>query len=151
MTLRLRIATAADLPAIIAIIQDDTLGRARETDDPAPYAAAFARIEASPNDTLFVAIDDADVIVGCFELSAIPGLSRQGMTRGQIESVRIRTDRRGRGYGAAMMALAEAEARRRGCGLMQLSTSVDRVDAHRFYERLGYAATHKGMKKLLSG
>mgnify|MGYP001804851962 CR=1 FL=1 len=149
MTLRLRLATRADLEEIVDLIRDDDIGGSRETEDLAPYAAALAEIEASERDALYVAVDRDEAIVGAFELSVIPGLSRQGLTRGQIESVRIASHRRGEGLGAQMMALAEAEAARLGCGLMQLTSGVDRIAAHRFYERLGYEATHKGMKKRL--
>jgi len=147
VNLRLRLAAAEDLPAILALLRDDPIGRGRETEDPAAYRRAFNAIAASPNDFLFLAVDGEDVVVGCFQLTVIPGLSRQGATRGQIESVRVAEDRRSQGVGAAMMALAEAEARRRGCALMQFTTAVDRIDAHRFYAQLGYAPSHVGMKK----
>lgn len=149
MTPRVRVATAADLPAIVDLLREDILGRRRETDDPAPYARAFARIEDRAGDALYVAVDGDDAVIGCFQMTILFCLSRRGAIRAQIESVRVSPDRRGAGVGAAMMAFAEAEARRAGCALIQLTTDAARPDAHRFYERLGYTASHQGMKKLL--
>jgi ribosomal protein S18 acetylase RimI-like enzyme len=148
-TLLIRDAVASDLPAIVALLADDPFGREREAVplDPA-YARALAAIEADPNNRQLVAIEGGD-IVGCFQLTFIPGLGRRGRWRAQIESVRVATDRRGGGRGAAMMAWAIDRARERGCALVQLTTDKRRDDAHRFYRRLGFVATHEGMKLLL--
>jgi ribosomal protein S18 acetylase RimI-like enzyme len=145
MPLTMRAATAADLPAILQLLADDQLGKNRETAVEAPYRAAFDAIAADPNQELIVAEQDGRV-AGCFQLSFIPGLSRQGMWRAQIESVRIDSASRGQGAGQAMMEWAIARSRERGCGLMQLATDKRRTDAHRFYARLGFVASHEGMK-----
>ncbi len=109
------------------------------------YAIAFDAIEADPNQLLIVGDDDG-AIVGCLQLSFIPGLSLQGTLRGQIESVRIASDRRGSGLGHAMLEWAIAECRRRGCGLVQLTMNKSRGEALRFYQSLGFTATHEGFK-----
>ena len=131
------------------MLADDMLGAGRETGtvDPA-YLAAFRAIQAEPNCRKLVAVLDGR-IVGCFQLNLLPGLGRRGSWRAQIESVRVVQDRRNAGIGAAMMGWAIAEARRRGCGLVQLTTDKRRGDAHRFYRRLGFEATHEGMKLIL--
>lgn len=141
-----RPATAADLPAIVAMLADDMLGAAREgdPDDPA-YRAAFAAIMADPNELLAVAeIDGAPA--GCLQIGFIPGLSRKGAWRGQIEGVRVAAPWRGRGVGAAMIRWAVEQCRARGCATVQLTTDKRRTDAHRFYARLGFVASHEGMK-----
>jgi GNAT superfamily N-acetyltransferase len=144
----LRRVTEADLPEVVRLLADDPLGRDRETADPAPYRRAFALIDADPAQLLVVAVDGADV-VGTMQLSFIPGLSRQGALRAQVEAVRVRAGDRNRGLGAAMIGWAVEEARRRGCALVELTTDKSREDAHRFYERLGFVASHQGMKLLL--
>ncbi|WP_344173684.1 GNAT family N-acetyltransferase [Pilimelia columellifera] len=143
----LRRATEADLPAIIGLLTDDPLGAAR--DDPsrlAPYRAAFTAIDADRSQLLVVAFSPAQALVGVFQLTFIPGLSRGGATRVQIESVRVHTDQRGGGLGAAMMRWAVAEASARGCALVQLTSDRSRADAHRFYRRLGFVDSHLGYK-----
>lgn len=141
----MRRATAADLDAIVALLADDMLGAGREKPGDPAYAAAFAAIEADPNQLLAVA-EEAGRVVGCLQLSFIPGLSRLGMWRGQIESVRIAASHRGAGLGRRMFEWAIGECRARGCGLVQLTTDKARPDARRFYESLGFAASHEGMK-----
>lgn len=147
----LRRATAADLEAIVALLADDVLGRARENPgsplDPC-YAEAFAAIERDPNQLLAVA-EEGGAIVGCLQLSFIPGLSRRGLWRGQIESVRVASSRRGGGLGRKLFDWAIEECRRRGCGLVQLTTDKQRPEARRFYESLGFVASHEGMKLAL--
>jgi GNAT superfamily N-acetyltransferase len=145
MDVTMRTAVAADLPAILRLLADDPLGKARETAVDESYQAAFAAIAADPNHEMVVAELDGRV-VGCFQLSFIPGLSRRGAWRAQIESVRIDSALRGRGAGQAMMDWAIARARARGCALVQLTTDKRRPDAHRFYARLGFVASHEGMK-----
>jgi ribosomal protein S18 acetylase RimI-like enzyme len=143
-----RTATESDLPAIVSMIADDQLGQARD-DARLPldrrYLDAFAAIERDPNQRLVVAERDGAVI-GCMQITFIPGLSRRGAWRGQIESVRVARALRGGGIGRAMFEWAIAECRRRGCSLVQLYTDKSRADAHRFYERLGFKASHEGMK-----
>lgn len=148
-----RKASSVDLPAIIVLLSDDPLGATREvaseTIDQA-YLDAFAAIEADSNQLLVVAVDDCDGVIGCLQLSFIPGLSRTGMWRGQIESVRIAAGHRGDGLGAAMIKWAVGQARDRGCGLVQLTSDKRRPDAIRFYEKLGFVASHEGLKLDLS-
>lgn len=143
-----REAARADLPAIISLLADDVLGKARDfsTVDDA-YERAFAEIAADPRNLLIVA-DDRDV-VACLQLTYIPGLGRHGAERAQIEAVRVRSDRRGQGLGAELIGWAIEQARSRGCALVQLTTDKSRVDAHRFYTRLGFVASHEGMKLTL--
>lgn len=146
--LSFRTATTNDLPAIIGLIADDQLGQARE-DASLPldqrYLDAFAAIARDPNQRLVVAEQDG-ALIGCMQITFIPGISRRGAWRGQIESVRVARSRRGAGIGAAMFEWAIAECRRQGCSLVQLYTDKSRADAHRFYERLGFKASHEGMK-----
>jgi GNAT superfamily N-acetyltransferase len=134
----------------VALLADDPLGAGREAsstgaDELAPYRRALAMIDGDPAHLLVVAADGGEP-VGTLQLSFIPGLSRQGALRAQIEGVRVRADRRGVGLGAGMFGWALAEARRRGCALVQLTTDRRRPEARRFYERLGFAATHDGLK-----
>jgi ribosomal protein S18 acetylase RimI-like enzyme len=140
-----RRATAADVPAIVALLADDVLGAAREKPGDPAYAAAFAAIEADANQLLAVVEIDGRV-VGCLQLSFMPGLSHRGMWRGQIESVRIAAEARGGGLGRRMFEWAIEQCRARGCGMVQLTTDKSRGDARRFYETLGFVASHEGMK-----
>ncbi len=143
-----RRARAEDLPAIIAMLADDGLGAARE-DASLPlaqsYRDAFAAIDADPNQLLAVA-EEAGVVVGTLQLSFIPGLSHKGAWRGQVEGVRVAASRRGTGLGQRMLEWAAATCRARGCRMVQLTTDKSRTDAHRFYARLGFVASHEGFK-----
>jgi len=144
----IRRATAQDLAAIVRLLADDVLGRQREDTGPeinARYRDAFAAITADPNQFLAVAEDDG-AVVGCLQLSFMPGLSRLGAWRGQIESVRIASARRGSGLGRTMFECAIAQCRERGCSLVQLTTDKARPDALRFYESVGFVASHEGLK-----
>lgn len=146
--LRIRRAVRADLPAIIRLLADDTLGEAREraTDPlPASYYAAFAAIDADPRNELVVAAL-ADEVVGTLQFTLLPSLAYQGGTRAQIESVRVDGRHRSRGIGGLLLRWAIERARERGCHLVQLTTNATRADAHRFYERLGFVGSHVGMK-----
>jgi ribosomal protein S18 acetylase RimI-like enzyme len=142
-----RRATLADVPVLVALLADDPLGAAREStaDGLAPYERAFAQVDADPAH-LLVVLQEGDDVLGTLQLTFLPGLSRRGALRAQLEAVRIRADRRGRGLGEAMIRWALAEARRRGCATVQLTTDRSRTGAHRFYERLGFGATHVGYK-----
>lgn len=147
----LRRATAEDVGAAVALIADDQLGASRE--DPgelAAYLRAFASIDADPGQ-LLVVLDDGGVVVGTLQVSFIPGLSRGGALRGQVEAVRVADSHRGQRLGEQMIRWAVAEAVRRGCALVQLTTDKRRTDAQRFYERLGFTASHEGFKMALRG
>ena len=154
-TFRLRHATAADLPAIVRLLADDSLGAGRErAEDMEPYRRAFEAIDADPSHLLIVgelmpAGGAAGRVVATFQLSFLPGLSRQGAWRSQVEGVRVADSLRGQGLGNVMVHWAIDESRRRGCALMQLTTHKTRTAAHRFYERLGFEASHEGMKLAL--
>lgn len=145
---RFRRASIKDLPAIIALLADDELGRRREQIGPPPspnYETAFQAIDKDPNQLLAVA-EHGDSVVGCLQLTFIPGLSRVGMWRGQIESVRVASEHRGSGLGRKLFEWAIETCRERGCGLVQLTTDKSRPDALRFYQSLGFTASHEGMK-----
>ncbi|MCB1970654.1 MAG: GNAT family N-acetyltransferase [Geminicoccaceae bacterium] len=145
MIIAMREAVPADLPQIVALLVDDGIGQLREDVADPVYREAFAAIRHDPNHSLIVAMV-GDRVVGCFQLSFIPGLSRRGSWRAQIESVRVERELRGQGVGGQMMRHAIDLARDRGCGLVQLTTDKRRKDAHRFYEGLGFVASHEGMK-----
>ncbi len=145
-------AVVEDLPAIIRLLADDQLGRQREDLGPPlnpNYETAFEAIDRDENQLLAVARQGSDV-VGCLQISFIPGLSRVGLWRGQIESVRIASTMRDSGLGRQFFEWAIARCRERGCGLVQLTTDKSRPDALRFYESLGFAASHEGMKLAIS-
>jgi GNAT superfamily N-acetyltransferase len=148
----LRTAAEADIPVIVGLIAADQLGATRDgvrdEADLAAYIAAFRSIDADPAHLLVVAERDGQ-LVGTLQLSFLPGLARRGVLRAQIEAVRVAQSERGSGLGAAMMDWAIDEARRRGCALVQLTTDKTRADAHRFYARLGFVASHEGMKLAL--
>jgi len=151
-TVEFRRATLVDLPRIIELLADDELGRQREQPGPPPspqYEVAFLAIDSDPNQYLAVA-KEGRAVVGCLQLSFIPGLSRVGLWRGQIESVRIASTRRGSGLGRRFLEWAIEACRGRGCGLVQLTTDKTRPDALRLYESLGFVASHEGLKLSLS-
>ncbi|MEW2314134.1 GNAT family N-acetyltransferase [Streptomyces bauhiniae] len=144
--LAIRPATPDDIPAIVAMLADDPLGAQRESpDDLTPYLAAFERLDTDPNQHLVVAVRDGRVI-GTLQLTIIPGLSRKGATRSLIEAVRIHADERGSGLGSELIQWAVDTSRHLGCHLVQLTSDKTRTDAHRFYERLGFTASHEGFK-----
>ena len=146
-----RSAVVSDLTSIVAMLADDELGQRRE-DVSIPlnqeYLDSFAAIDRDPNQFLAV-VEDNGTLVGCLQLTFIPGLSRLGMLRGQIEGVRIAAGSRGKGMGRKMFEWAIAECRKRGCGLVQLTTDKSRPEAYQFYESLGFRASHEGMKLAL--
>jgi GNAT superfamily N-acetyltransferase len=146
-----RRATEADIPVIVAMLADDALGAAREdisTPVAEAYVRAFRAIDADPNQYLTVMTDDG-VVVGTLQLTFIAGLSRKGALRGQIEAVRIAAGHRGAGLGQKLFEWAIEECRGRGCRTVQLTTDKSRADAHRFYDRLGFTASHIGYKLAL--
>lgn len=128
------------------MLADDPLGAQRESpDDLTPYLAALERLSGDPNQHLMVAVRGGRV-VGTLQLTIIAGLSRRGSTRSIIEGVRVHAAERGSGLGTQLIEWAIAESRTRGCQLVQLTSDASRTDAHRFYERLGFEATHVGFK-----
>jgi GNAT superfamily N-acetyltransferase len=148
----LRAARQDDLQALVSLIAADQLGATRDgvrdAADLAAYTAAFQAIDVDPAHILVVA-ELAGEIVGTMQVSFLPGLARRGALRAQIEAVRVAEGSQGSGLGTAMIAWAIDEARRRGCALVQLTSDKSRIDAHRFYQRLGFVASHEGMKLAL--
>ncbi|MFC5073247.1 GNAT family N-acetyltransferase [Kitasatospora cinereorecta] len=147
--LEIRPAALTDIPAVVAMLADDPLGAQRESlDDLSPYEAAFRRLAHDPNQHLVVAVRE-ERVVGTLQLTVVPGLSRRGATRSVIEGVRVHADERGGGLGTQLIQWAVDESRRQDCQLVQLTSDATRTDAHRFYERLGFAASHVGFKLTL--
>jgi len=151
-TVALREAVAEDVPVLVQLLAADQLGSTRDgistAADLQPYLRAFVAIDADPAHLLLVAAEGTQILA-TMQLSFLPGLARRGALRAQIEAVRVRQDHRSRGLGAALFEWAIQEARRRGCVLVQLTTDKSRADAHRFYERLGFVASHEGLKLTL--
>jgi ribosomal protein S18 acetylase RimI-like enzyme len=147
-TVAIRRARRDDVETIVKMLADDTLGGPRErleTPLPAAYFAAFEKVERDPNLALVVAEGEGGAVIGCLQLCILPGLSSQGASRGLIEDVRVASHCRGQGIGEQLVQWALAEAGSRGCKLVELLTHHTRVDAQRFYERLGFARSHVGM------
>jgi GNAT superfamily N-acetyltransferase len=143
-----RLATRADLPSIVRMLSDDDLGSQRERyEDPLPesYYSAFNQIDIDPHHELIVAELNGEVI-GTLHLMFLPSVSFQGGLRAQVESVRVDKSYRDRGIGSEMMQWTIERAKERGAHVVQLTTHRSREDAHRFYERLGFEASHLGMK-----
>ena len=145
---RLREARRDDLPAIMAMLADDTLGRDREGGAEEAVAAAFDEIAADRNSTIWLVEREGEVI-GCAQLTCIPGLARRALKRGLIESVRIASGHRGDGLGRWFIGKLIETAREAGCGVVQLTSDKRRTDAHRFYTGLGFAMSHEGFKLML--
>lgn len=146
--LTFRRATAADVPAIIAMLADDVLGSSREPASPESlprYLDAFRAVDADANQFLLI-VEDGARIVGTLQLTFIAGLSRGGQKRGLIEAVRVASDRRGEKIGEAIIAWALEKCRSESCGIVQLTTDKSRTNAHRFYDRLGFKPSHIGYK-----
>jgi ribosomal protein S18 acetylase RimI-like enzyme len=147
-----RHATEKDLASVVRLLADDALGAKRERyEQPLPqaYVDAFAAIQKQHGNCILLALENAEVI-GCLQLTLIPGLARLGMTRAQIEGVRVSAAHRGKGIGEALFQHAIGYAREQGCGLVQLTTDKSRDDAQRFYQRLGFVDSHVGMKLMLA-
>lgn len=150
MTVTFRDARREDVPVIVSMLADDFLGAAREAGAGQAaagdaYFAAFDLIDSDPRNRLIVA-EAGGKVAGTLQLTFLPGLSRRGMLRAQIEAVRVAAGARGQGLGRQMIAWAVQEARRAGCGMIQLTSDKRRADAIRFYESLGFEATHEGLK-----
>jgi ribosomal protein S18 acetylase RimI-like enzyme len=147
MSITIRRARRDDVGAIVAMLADDPLGSGRErVEDPLPssYFRAFEQVQRDPNLQLVVA-EDGGAVVGCLQLCILPGLSSQGASRGLIEDVRVASSLRSRGVGEQLVRWAVAQARAKGCKLVELLTHSTRVDAQRFYVRLGFQPSHVGM------
>jgi ribosomal protein S18 acetylase RimI-like enzyme len=147
-SITVRRARRDDVGAIVHMLADDKLGSARERlEDPLPpsYFRAFEALDRDPNIQLMVAQDSDGAVVGCLQLCILPGLSSQGASRGLIEDVRVASHCRSRGIGEQLVHWAVAEARARSCKLVELLTHQTRVDAQRFYARLGFQSSHVGM------
>ncbi|RWH74397.1 GNAT family N-acetyltransferase [Mesorhizobium sp.] len=146
--INIRRAIEADVAAIVAMLADDALGRAREDASlplAQPYLDAFAAIDGDPNQLLAV-MTDGDEVIGTLQITFLAGLSQRGTWRGQIEAVRVASSRRGEGLGQRLLEWAIDKCGERGCRIVQLTTNKSRLDAHRFYERLGFKASHIGYK-----
>jgi ribosomal protein S18 acetylase RimI-like enzyme len=147
-SITIRRARRDDVDAIVGMLADDPLGSARERlEHPLPqsYFRAFEALDHDPNIQLVVAEDGEGAVIGCLQLCILPGLSSQGASRGLIEDVRVAAHRRSRGVGERLVQWAVAEARGSGCKLVELLTHRSRVDAQRFYARLGFQPSHVGM------
>lgn len=145
--MQIRRARESDLPAVVALLADDALGQARESSgaEPVPaYRRAFAAIVADPSHEILVAEEGA--LMAVLQLSFLPNLTYTGGLRAQIEGVRVAEPARGTGVGRALMNHAIERARMCGCVLIQLTCDKERPDAHRFYESLGFVASHEGFK-----
>ncbi len=149
MTVRFREAMRKDVPQVVALLADDVLGQGRELADIAPYLAAFDAMQAEGGNLLIVGEDDQRVVVATYQLTFISGLSLSAARRAQVESVRVSSALRGQGVGEQMLQDAESRARAAGCRLIQLTMNKTRSDSRRFYERLGFTASHIGFKRYL--
>ena len=148
-TFTLRKAAASDVGPIIGLLAADPLRAAVESlaiEDRHRYDLAFSSIDADPAQLLVAVVSADSAVVATMQLTSIPGLARGGASRMQLEAVRVRSDLRGNGLGAAMITWAIGEGRRRGVNLVQLTSDGSRTAAHRFYERLGFEASHVGFK-----
>lgn len=144
----LRRAVEADVPVVLLLLAEDRIGAGRESTDLSPYLRAFAQIEADPGELLVVA-ERGHQVIGTLQVSLMPGLSRAGSLRAQIEGVRVAGPERGAGLGGAMIGWAVDHAREQGCSLVQLTSDKRREQAHRFYGRFGFESTHEGFKLTL--
>jgi len=145
-----RKAQKTDLRAIVEMLANDPLGALREdVQHPEKYEGAFDIIDQDPNQELMVVEDDNGEVIGTFHLTFIQYLTHKGTIRAQIESVRVREDQRGKGVGEKMFQWAVDRAKEKGAQLVQLTSDKKRPDAIRFYERLGFVASHEGMKKTI--
>ena len=136
-SITIRHARRDDVGIIVAMLADDPL--------PASYFRAFEALEHASHIQLVVAEDEDGAVIGCLQLCILPGLSSQGASRGLIEDVRVAAHCRSRGVGEKIVQWAVAEARAKGCALVELLTHNTRIDAQRFYARLGFQPSHVGM------
>lgn len=149
--LSFRPASAEDVDFIVSLIVTDFVGPLPATMKPVgddSYRRAYEAVAADPNQELVIATLDGERI-GCLQLTFIPGLGLTGAWRGLVENVHIVPEQRSQGFGSRMMDYAIARCRERGCYVVQLTSNKARVDAHRFYRRLGFAQSHEGFKLAL--
>lgn len=146
---RLSRAVEEDLPALVVLLSDDRLGEVRESSNLTRYLRAFREVDGDPSHLLLAVRDQAGDIVGTMQLTLIPGLARSGAKRLQIEAVRLASSSRGTGLGQALFEWAHEYGRAHGAALAQLTSDKTRTDAHRFYEKVGYTASHEGFKRTL--
>ncbi|NYI05339.1 GNAT family N-acetyltransferase [Allostreptomyces psammosilenae] len=146
----LRTATRQDLPAIIALLtNEDTVVDPGVVEVDEAYERAFAAVDADDRNEMLVLDAGDGTVLGCLQLTYIPGLGRHGQERALVEAVRVRPDRRGEGLGRDMLLRAIGRARARGCTLVQLTSNKRRTEAHRFYAALGFERSHDGFKLTL--
>ncbi|WP_421763078.1 GNAT family N-acetyltransferase [Ekhidna sp.] len=146
--MNIRKAIETDIPAIVSLLASDALGSERENYTlpiPESYIKAFQNITSNSNQYLIV-VEDADEIIGTAQLSLIPYMTYQGGIRAQIEAVRIKSDRRGSGIGEQLFKWMISKAKDKGAHLIQLTTDKKRPEALRFYEKIGFLASHEGLK-----
>lgn len=149
--IKFRIATEQDLDRIVEMLADDALGSKRERYEqplPVSYKKAFQAISTDPNNELIVACNGNEII-GVLQITFTPYITHQGGWRATIEGVRTLSSERAKGIGTELIRWAIERARERGCHLVQLTTDKQREDALRFYERLGFKASHEGLKMKL--
>lgn len=143
----IRTATRRDLPAIIALLADeDTVIDPRTVEVDEAYERAFKAVDTDQRNEMLVLDEGGGTVLGCLQLTYIPGLGRHGQERALIEAVRVRADRRGAGLGRELLTWAIERARARGCTLVQLTSNKQRTEAHRFYDSLGFVRSHDGFK-----
>lgn len=151
MTLTYRKAVEADLPYIVQLLTEDAV---RVTDDRPDepfhprYVAAMRELDSDPNQMMMLAVLNGET-VGTIQLTFIPGIAGLGTKRCLVEAVHISPAHRSKGLGTQMIQWAMEQARHRGCGMVQLTSNKKRLDAHRFYERLGFLKSHEGFKYYL--
>ncbi len=151
MCVTFREARIEDVPAVVALLADDVLGAAREHQNLDTYRAAFEAMRAEGANHLIVGADAAGRVVATYQVTFISGLSLAAARRAQVESVRVTSDLRGLGVGQMMFADVEARARAARCRLIQLTMNATRSESRRFYQSLGFEASHVGFKKPLAG
>lgn len=147
--LEFRPARRDEVPQVVALLRDDVLGHGREHGDMAQYLSAFDAMQAEGNNHVIVGVDAHGVVVATYQITMISGLSLLAARRAQVESVRIAGPLRGQGLGHLLFADVEARARAAGCRLIQLTMNTTRTESRRFYESLGFSATHLGFKRAL--
>jgi GNAT superfamily N-acetyltransferase len=151
VSLTYRKAVEADLPFIVKLLTEDAVVATDDRPDEPyhpRYVTALRELDADPNQLMQVVVLDGER-VGTVQLTFIPGIARLGMKRCLVEAVHIAPAHRSKGFGTQMIQWAIAQARERGCGMVQLTSNKKRLDAHRFYERLGFAKSHEGFKYYL--